>query len=115
MASYTGFSRIYGQKHFAGDTLSGASIAMLSTLDFVKPADPERAARDADLERHRKWRFEFEIYNSDVSKNEVTVPKDTGTLLDFRFDQKSNPTINGARCVRLLERPGFTQLLGSNS
>jgi membrane-associated phospholipid phosphatase len=99
MATYTGFSRVYGQKHFAGDALSGASIAMLSTLAFVKPADPERAAHYSDMERHRKWRFEFEMYQSDVTENWVQAPADTGTLLDFRFDQNSNPTINGAAAL----------------
>jgi len=96
MATYTGFSRVYGQKHFAGDALSGASIGMLSTLAFVKPADPERAARYSDMERRRSWRFEFEIYDSHVSENMVTAPRDTGTPLDFRFDENSNPTVNGA-------------------
>jgi len=99
MASYTGFSRVYGQKHFAGDALSGASIAMLSTLAFVTPADPARAAYSADMERDRKWRFEFEIYNSDVSENNIQAPGDGGTPLDFRFDQNSNPTVNGAAAL----------------
>jgi hypothetical protein len=99
MASYTAFSRVYGQKHFAGDVLSGASISMLTNFAFVTPADPDRAAYFADLERPRNWRFEWEMYQSDVSKNFVQAPNDTGTPLDFRFEQNSNPTINGSAAL----------------
>ena len=53
----------------------------------------------ADLERARNWRFEFEMYESFVSRNLVQSPSGTGTPLDFRFDQDSNPTINGSAAL----------------
>jgi membrane-associated phospholipid phosphatase len=99
MASYTGFSRVYGQKHFADDVISGASIAMFYNFLFTRPADPNRLAWDRDMERERRWRFEWENAEGNVSKNVVQAPNGSGTVLDFRFDQVANPQITASVAV----------------
>jgi len=96
MASYTGFSRVYGQKHFTDDILSGMSIALFSNWLFVRPSDPERLAKFKDKERRRRHRFEWETGDGDVSRNLVQSPAETGTPIDFRFSGSANPQLTAS-------------------
>jgi membrane-associated phospholipid phosphatase len=91
MAAYTGYSRVYAEKHFTDDVISGMSIAMMFTWLFVDPADPERAARSRDNSRPRYYRYEWEIADGNVGRNDVQAPGDTGTLIDYRFSERANP------------------------
>jgi membrane-associated phospholipid phosphatase len=96
IAAYTGWSRVQAQSHFADDVISGMSIALFSNWLFVEPADPERAARDRDLERPRNYRFEWEIGDGNVTKNLVQAPAGTGTVIDYRFAEEANPQITAS-------------------
>ncbi len=44
LAAYTGYSRVFAQKHFVDDVLSGMSVGILANMMFTAPADPERYA-----------------------------------------------------------------------
>jgi hypothetical protein len=96
MATYTGWSRVEGQKHFADDVISGGAIALFSDFLLVEPADPEQAARWRDLERRRPYRLEWEVADGDVSRNQVQAPSGAGTPLDFRFDGDANPQVTAS-------------------
>lgn len=39
LAAYTGYSRVYAEKHYWDDVIAGASIATLSSMYFVTPID----------------------------------------------------------------------------
>ena len=96
LASYTAFSRVRAQKHFTDDVISGMSIGLIGNWVFVDPADKERKARANDMERDRKFRYEFEVADGKVTRNLVQAPKDTGTLTDWRFSNSTNPQITAS-------------------
>lgn len=95
-ASYTAYSRVRAQKHFTDDVVSGMSIALFSNWLFVKPADPDRAARNADLARERDFRFEWENPDGNVRRNDVRVPAKGGTPIDFEFEQTTDPQVTAS-------------------
>ena len=89
-AIIVGWSRVYANKHYANDVITSASIAMLSAWAIVPPYDTERAARWRDLERMRRFRFEWEMTLSDVNRNEVRAPLGTGDSFVSPFDRDAN-------------------------
>ena len=93
IATYTGLSRVWAEKHFADDVLAGASISMLSVWLFTSP----KGAECLDTDWRSKcptWRFEYEVGALWQTSNEFRAPKQGGTQLDFaEFDSISNPSI----------------------
>jgi membrane-associated phospholipid phosphatase len=79
-ASYVAFSRVYSNQHYAGDVITGASIAMASAWSIVPPYESDRRARWADLERDRLWRYEWEMTLSDVPQNQLQAPSGSGDV-----------------------------------
>ncbi len=61
LAAYTGASRVYGQKHFVDDVLSGATVGIFSALAVARPVEPERRAEYMDMNRHRPLRYTWEF------------------------------------------------------
>lgn len=121
LASYTGLSRVAGNKHFTDDVVGGMSIAFLTNWLFVDPMDDRflvtpiagdgrvglqvavTTGGESDTEevkgpwvdRPRHFRFEFEFGGAFVRLNDVTAPAD-GTTIDWRFNEDSNPTTTSA-------------------
>ena len=73
-AGYVGYSRMYGNKHYMNDVISGASIAMLSSWMLVPPYDSERRALWSDMDRHRAWRYEWEMTLNNIDENLLQTP-----------------------------------------
>jgi len=48
------------------------------------------------MERVRKYRYEFEITDGNVTKNIVQSPKDIGTPIDWQFDETTDPQITAS-------------------
>lgn len=106
-ALLVGWSRVYGNKHYINDIVGGASIAMLSAWAIVPPYDAERAARWRDLERTRRFRYEWEMTFNTVDRNTVRAPLETGDTFRSPLDTKVNdPWANSRVAVeyRLDER-----------
>ena len=121
LASYTGLSRVAGNKHFTDDVVGGMSIALLTNWLFVNPMDDRflvtPIAGDGQVglqvavttgggsdaaevkgpwvDRQRQLRFEFEFCGAWVRVNDVTAPAD-GTTIDWHFNEESNPTTTSA-------------------
>jgi membrane-associated phospholipid phosphatase len=85
-AFLVGWSRIYGNKHYVNDIIGGASIGMMSAWAIVPPYDAERLARWRDLERERKFRYEWEMTLNDVDRNQVQAPMGTGDTFRSPLD-----------------------------
>lgn len=89
-AVLVGWSRIYGNKHYVNDIIGGASIGMMSAWAIVPPYDAERLARWRDLERERKFRYEWEITLNDVDRNQVQAPAGTGDTFRSPLDKDTD-------------------------
>ncbi|MDX1382379.1 MAG: phosphatase PAP2 family protein, partial [Thermoanaerobaculia bacterium] len=95
LAGYTGLSRVFAQKHFLDDVVSGMSIGILSNLLVTRPIDPERASRQRDPDRDRRYRFTWEMGRGLQSKNRIAAPAATGTSFDPELTGEANPTTTG--------------------
>lgn len=95
-AAVVGDTRLHSNVHYMADVISGASIAMLSAWFLVPPYDAERRALWADLERQRKWRYEWGMSLNTIDRNLVQSPKGQGTLFEAPHDTENNePWANG--------------------
>ena len=86
-ALLVGWSRIYGNKHYINDVVGSASISMLSAWAIVPPYDQERLERWRDLERERKFRYEWEMTLNDVNRNEIQSPGGVGDVFSSPLDR----------------------------
>lgn len=94
-AILVGWSRVYGNKHYVNDVIGGASIAMLSAWAIVPPYDEERLSRWRDLERERKFRYEWEMTLNDVNRNDIQAPGGVGDVFSSPLDRDENePWLN---------------------
>jgi len=117
LAVYTGVSRIHGQKHFADDVISGAAIGLLSNFLWTDPIDERvqislfptqggaslqvhydpsasaEARSSEELETLPNHFFLWEIGGADVRHNNAVSPNPGGSMVDWRFDQESNPNV----------------------
>ena len=84
------WSRVYGNKHYVNDIIGSASIASFSAWAIVPPYDAERAARWRDLERERRFRYEWEMSLNTVDRNRVQAPLGTGDAFRSPLDTDVN-------------------------
>lgn len=96
LAGFTGYSRVKAQKHFTDDVISGMAVGLFTNFLFTKPIDPDRAAKAADMERVRRFRFEWENMDGNVRTNTVQIPDGEGTRVDFQFLEESDPQITAS-------------------
>lgn len=89
-ALLVGWSRVYGNKHYVNDIVSGASLAMISAWAIVPPYDAARAARWRDLERFRRFRYEWGMTLNRVDRNTVQAPLGTGDAFRSPLDTDAN-------------------------
>ena len=89
-ALIVGWSRVYGNKHYANDIIGSASIGMISAWAIVPPYDAERAARWRDLGRERRFRYEWEMTLNSVDRNTVQAPLGTGDAFRSPLDTDVN-------------------------
>jgi membrane-associated phospholipid phosphatase len=117
VASYTGISRVVGNKHFMDDVLGGMSIALMTNWLFVEPMNdrflvtpiagdgavglnvaittggtgeaPQVLRPKKDRPPH--YRFEFEFGGAWARRNIITTLPD-GETIDWLFDENANPT-----------------------
>jgi hypothetical protein len=122
MAAYTGLSRVYGEKHFLDDVISGMSISLLSGWYLVHPVESRVAlvplsvpdgygiavtlpnlgrqapplikenAKAAPRQRDLRWRYDWEFGGAWVRKNDVAAPSDSGDTFSMLFQETNNPT-----------------------
>lgn len=105
-AAIVGWSRIYGNKHYMNDVISGASIAMISAWAIVPPYDSDRRARWEDLNRERKFLYEWEMTLNDVDRNIVQAPSGSGDSFTSPLDTEVNePWANSHLAFEYLFNP----------
>jgi len=84
------WSRVYGNKHYVNDVISGASIGMMSAWATVPPYDAERLARWQDPDRERPFRYEWEMTLNTVDRNVVQSPAGSGDVFVSPLDTAAN-------------------------
>lgn len=89
-AMLVGWSRVYGNKHYVNDIVSGASLAMISAWALVPPYEAGRAARWRDLERVRRFRYEWGMTLNRVDRNNVQAPLGAGDVFRSPLDTDAN-------------------------
>jgi hypothetical protein len=117
LATWTGYTRVYSDWHFADDVVAGASIGLMSAWMFTTPRSESFAISpvtqnggtgvsvsvaidgDGTLDEayadgwKPNWRYNFAFGPADLAKNEITAPSGTGTTFDLAdFAQMDNPT-----------------------
>lgn len=122
MAAYTGLSRVYGQKHFMDDVISGMSISLLSGWYLVHPVESrvalmplsvpdgygiavtlpnlgrkvqpvaQESPKKAPPRKDLRWRYDWEFGGAWVDRNDVRAPSDEGDQFSMLFQEKNNPT-----------------------
>jgi len=111
LAAFTGWSRVYADKHFADDVVSGASISMLWTWFFTTPYGGEKKKSDVVVEKGKPlWSYNWDFGPAFLIRNEVKAPDATGTLFDlYNFDKQDDPTTTSAAmiAVNLKEKHNF--------
>lgn len=60
VASYVGFSRVYGERHWFRDVLGGAAIALAANVLFTRPDPKRRYKVEPILEKSRSG-FSFSV------------------------------------------------------
>jgi len=101
LAAFTGWSRVYADKHFADDVVSGASISMLWTWFFTTPYGGEKKKSDVVVEKGKPlWSYNWDFGPAYLIRNEVRAPDETGTLFDLNnFDKQDDPTTTSAAMI----------------
>lgn len=101
LAAFTGWSRVYADKHFADDVVSGASISMLWTWFFTTPYGGEKKKSDVMVEKGKPlWSYNWDFGPAFLIRNEVKAPDATGTLFDlYNFDKQDDPTTTSAAMI----------------
>ncbi len=101
LAAFTGWSRVYADKHFADDVVSGASISMLWTWFFTTPYGGEKKKSDVMVEKGKPlWSYNWDFGPAFLIRNEVKAPDATGTLFDLNnFDKQDDPTTTSAAMI----------------
>ncbi len=101
LAAFTGWSRVYADKHFADDVVSGASISMLWTWFFTTPYGGEKKKSDVMVEKGKPlWSYNWDFGPALLIRNEVRAPDATGTLFDlYNFDKQDDPTTTSAAMI----------------
>lgn len=89
-AFLVGWSRVFGNKHYVNDVLGGASIAMFSAWAIVPPYDRDRLDAWRDLERERRFRYEWEMTLNDVDSNRLQSPQGSGDVFRLPLDTDLN-------------------------
>jgi membrane-associated phospholipid phosphatase len=101
LAAFTGYSRIYADKHFFDDVVSGASISMLWTWFFTTPYGGEKKKSDVMIEKGKPlWSYNWEFGPALLIRNEIQAPAETGTFFDLDdFDKQDDPTTTSAAMI----------------
>ncbi len=121
LAGYTGASRIYAEKHFLDDVISGMSISLLANRYFAFPIAEDlevvplagdegtglalrwkgslqrwkaRSFDAPDLQPTRGFRYEWEFGGTTVGVNEFSTSGAGGTI-SYLFEEANNPTVTG--------------------
>lgn len=89
-AALVAWSRVYGNKHYVNDVVSGASIGMMSAWAIVPPYDAQRRAHWEDPDRERPFSYEWEMTLNDIDRNVVQAPDGSGDLFTSPFDRQTN-------------------------
>ena len=120
LAGYTGASRVYAEKHFLDDVISGMSIGLLANRYHVFPIDEDLAVvplvdddatgvavrykgslelwkeRSFDAEDRpppRGFRYEWEFGGTHIDVNELATGG--SAPISYLFDEANNPTVTG--------------------
>jgi membrane-associated phospholipid phosphatase len=101
LAAFTGWSRVYADKHFFDDVVSGASISMLWTWFFTTPYGGEKKKSDVMVERGKPlWSYNWDFGPAYLIRNEVKAPDATGTFFDLNnFEKIDDPTTTSAAMI----------------
>jgi membrane-associated phospholipid phosphatase len=102
LAAFTGYSRVYADKHFFDDVVSGASISMLWTWFFTKPYKGEKKS-DVVYEKGKPlWSYYWEFGPALLIRNEIKAPTEDGTFFDLDdFEKVDDPTTTSAAMVNV--------------
>jgi len=102
LAAFTGYSRVYADKHYFDDVVSGASISMLWTWFFTTPYKGEKK-NDVVFEKGKPlWSYNWEFGPALLIRNEIKAPTENGTLFDLdNFDKQDDPTTSSAAMVNV--------------
>jgi membrane-associated phospholipid phosphatase len=103
LAAFTGYSRVYADKHFFDDVVSGASISMLWTWFFTTPYGGEKKKSDVVIEKGKPlWSYNWEFGPALLIRNEIKGPAESGTLFDLNdFEKVDDPTTTSAAMVNV--------------
>jgi membrane-associated phospholipid phosphatase len=103
LAAFTGYSRVYADKHFFDDVVSGASISMLWTWFFTTPYKGEKKKSDVVDEKGKPhWSYNWEFGPALLIRNEIKGPAESGTLFDLNeFEKVDDPTTTSAAMVNV--------------
>jgi membrane-associated phospholipid phosphatase len=116
LATYTGFSRVKADRHYLDDVIGGMSIALISGWTFVDPIGDRVAINPLLVERGggvtvsikgsgsggdggpdrpsgARWRYTWEVGQTEVGTNLAQAPDGDGDTVDFRFRERNNPTM----------------------
>jgi membrane-associated phospholipid phosphatase len=103
LAAFTGWSRVYADKHFFDDVVSGASISMLWTWFFTTPYGGEKKKSDVMVEKGKPlWSYNWDFGPALLIRNEIRGPDATGTLFDLNnFEKVDDPTTTSAAMINV--------------
>ena len=137
-ATYTGLSRVVGDKHFMDDVLSGAAIGLISNWMWTDPIDErvlmalyptkggagvnftvDPLAPKTNSTAYERWGqvptrfFMWEIGGAEVTQNNVVAPNPGGTPIDFQFDEENDPTTTAFIALNWSNEKGQYDLFGA--
>ena len=137
-ATYTGLSRVIGEKHFMDDVLSGAAIGLISNWLWTDPIDErvqmalfptkggagvnftvDPTAPKTNTTAYKRWGqvptryFMWEIGGAEVTQNNVVAPNPGGTPIDFQFNEENDPTTTAFLALNWSNEKGQYDLYGA--
>ena len=137
-ATYTGLSRVLGEKRFMDDVLSGAAIGLISNWMWTDPIDErvqmalfptkggagvnftvDPSAPRTNTTTYTRWGqvpiriFMWEISGAEVTRNNVVAPNPGGTPIDFQFNEENDPTTTAFIALNWSNEKGQYDLYGA--